>query len=437
MTMERLFCQHFLCGTFGRLDNCDEHPMMDLKIKESIADDMEEHGFDESKPIDVWKEEIIVLDGHTRLAAAEEKGFETVFIHYHSFPNVRLALEYAIHNQRDRRNFTDADIMRCVEVLDKRNERGGDHGNQYADEKVPKTSNEVFANNTNEKNSATKTAKVVGTSHAKVEKARTVLDHADDKTKEEVKSGQKTINKAYAETQDMRKTQKEAKRAVFNKTNDSIEWAPFSWNPVTGCKHDCQYCYARDIAMRYTGHFNPAFHPNRLAAPDNTKLPLDDAPGMRNVFVCSMADLFGEWVPQEWIDSVLNTVRASPEWTFLFLTKNPKRMIGIDWPNNSWVGTTVDVQGRVDGAERAFREIDASVKFLSCEPLQEPLIFSDLSVFDWLIIGGRSSSSKMPAFQPDWMWVEDLLQQARKAKLKVYFKPNLQARPKEFPEVKL
>lgn len=404
------------------------------QILEAIAEDMEEHGVDESKPIDVWKEEMVVLDGHTRLAAAEDKGFEEVFIHCHSFPNEGLALEYAIHNQRDRRNFTDADIMRCIEVLDKREEKGGDHGNQFTDKKVAKAPTGAIGSNTDKTKSAIKTAKVVGTSPRKVERARTVRDHGDKKTKEEVKSGQKTINRAYTETQEKRKTEKAAKGSVFNKTNDNIEWAPYSWNPVTGCKTGCPYCYAHDIAIHYTGHFNPAFHSNRLTAPDNTPLPDGRAYGQRNVFVCSMADLFGEWVPQDWIDAVLDTVSSSPDWTFLFLTKNPKRLIGIEWPDNAWVGTTVDVQARVDGAEKAFREIEAPVKFLSCEPLQEHLTFSDLSMFNWLIIGGRSASTGMPAFQPDWLWVEDLISQARKANLKIYFKPNLQARPKEFPE---
>jgi hypothetical protein len=135
------------------------------KIQEAIAEDMEEHGFDESKPIDVWQEEMVVLDGHTRLAAAEEKGFETVFIHCHSFPNEGLALEYAIHNQRDRRNFTDADIMRCVEVLDKRETAGRpkkELGSTQPNKKGAKGSTHSMVNSSGEVKTATKTASVGG-----------------------------------------------------------------------------------------------------------------------------------------------------------------------------------------------------------------------------------------------------------------------------------
>jgi protein gp37 len=226
--------------------------------------------------------------------------------------------------------------------------------------------------------------------------------------------------------------------STFNSTNDNIEWAKWSWNPVTGCKHGCVYCYARDIANRfYKQGFEPTYHPDRLDAPKNTKVPeqAETDVGYKNVFVCSMADLFGDWVPQEWIDSVLQQVRENPQWNFLFLTKNPKRYVGIDFPDNAWVGTTVDNNQRVKPAIDAFRSVRAKVKFLSCEPLTESLIVqdSDLVLFDWIIIGGQSSSSGAPANQPEWSWVEELLNTSRLAGVKVYFKPNLTTRPKEYP----
>ncbi len=231
------------------------------------------------------------------------------------------------------------------------------------------------------------------------------------------------------------------KVAMFNKQeNANIEWAGWSWNPVTGCKTGCPYCYARDIAMHYQGHFDPTFHPDRMDAPINTKVPVPsaDAPAWEKqaahtVFTCSMSDLFGPWVPDEWINPILAAVRAAPQWTFIFLTKYPTRLATIDWPDNAWVGTTVDVQARVAAAEAAFNEVRASVKFLSCEPLRERLTFSDLSMFDWVIIGGQSDSSKETARQPEWAWVESLQSQARAADCKVYWKPNLTVRPREYP----
>lgn len=224
---------------------------------------------------------------------------------------------------------------------------------------------------------------------------------------------------------------------TFNETNENIEWAMWSWNPVTGCKFGCEYCYARDIANRFYPHkFEPTFHPDRLTAPQNNAMPRprwDGDIGYKGVFVCSMADLFGPWVPQEWIDATLEAVRQAPQWNFLFLTKNPSRMVGINWPQNAWAGTTVDVQKRVPVAEEAFTDVRAPVKFISCEPMRERLVFNKIDVFDWVIIGGQSKTTQMQESQPEWEWVESVLAQARQAGCMVYFKTNLSVRPREYP----
>lgn len=221
---------------------------------------------------------------------------------------------------------------------------------------------------------------------------------------------------------------------VFNKQeNESIEWAQWSWNPVTGCKHDCSYCYARDIANSkrmekvYPNGFIPTFRSNALNAPKNTKVPKEAATDTRfkNVFTCSMADLFGRWVPIEWINAVMLAARGNPQWNFLFLTKFPQRLSEIEIPENAWMGTTVDLQARVANAERAFANVKSKVKWLSVEPLIEPLRFSSLEMFDWVVIGGASSSSKTPAWQPPYRWIDSLVRQCDDAKVPIYFKSNL------------
>lgn len=220
----------------------------------------------------------------------------------------------------------------------------------------------------------------------------------------------------------------EASAAKFNQVNDNIGWAKWSWNPVTGCLHTCEYCYARDIAERfYPQGFKPTFLPERLVAPQNTQIPgsANDDPAWRRVFTCSMADLFGKWVPQEWIDAVFEQIVAAPEWEFLCLTKFPQRLAQLDWPDNTWVGTTVDKQHRVDLAQRHFADVKAGVKWLSCEPLLEPVKFESLEMFDWVVIGACTASSGAPEFAPPFDWVIDLYQQARDAGCKVYLKHNL------------
>ena len=216
-------------------------------------------------------------------------------------------------------------------------------------------------------------------------------------------------------------------KSTFNTTNENIDWAKWSWNPVTGCKHGCTYCYARDIANRfYPEKFEPTFRPERLNAPIHTNVPThrEKENGIKNVFVCSMTDLFGDWVPNEWIEKTIESCANNPQWNFIFLTKNPKRYLEFKMPDNSWIGATGDTQARVDEALKVFGQSDHPVKFLSAEPLLENIKVGP--EINWLIIGGQSKASNCQAYQPPLRWIGNLLQQADRHNIDVYLKPNLQ-----------
>lgn len=251
----------------------------------------------------------------------------------------------------------------------------------------------------------------------------------------------KTMLTLYTHTGTPVEYRQPAGKPTFNlTTGDGVSWAGWTWNPITGCLHGCKYCYARAIAKRFTSAFpagfTPLFHPERLNAPFNTTIPakhLDDL-AYRRVFVCSMADMFGRWVPGEWIEQILALERGNPQWEYLHLTKFPDRYPGLKMPRSAWVGTSVDEQRRVRIAERAMAAVtDVNVKWLSLEPLLEPLEFSDVSMFDWIVIGAQTRTVQpdgaVPAFAPPAEWVLRITHQAREAGVPVHWKPNLRANP--------
>jgi protein gp37 len=229
-----------------------------------------------------------------------------------------------------------------------------------------------------------------------------------------------------------------------------IEWTDATWNPVRGCKKvspGCKYCYAETFAERFRGvpdhpyeqGFDPRLVPDALDAPLHWRKP-------RTIFVNSMSDLFGDFVPDDYIAAVFGVMAASPRHTFQVLTKRAERLPAwFDWivPNecdvlwehavdriattgtselsasillekypansawawplpNVWLGVSVeDCKYGLPRIEH-LRRTPAAVRFLSIEPLLEDLGALDLSGIHWVIVGGESGPGAR-RMHPDWV----------------------------------
>jgi protein gp37 len=279
-----------------------------------------------------------------------------------------------------------------------------------------------------------------------------------------------------------------------------IEWCDYTWNPVTGCLHGCDYCYAKRIANRFnrgTGEgvnptayyeptigiyikddeeknnisnnnhihvvkrpmydewivregeynhhydpypygFEPTFHKYRLDEPARKTKG-------QKIFVCSMADLFGDWVPDEWIEEVFEACKKAPQHKYLFLTKNPSRYWQLHdkgilpQHNNYWYGTTLthsEDEHEVANNLPAYTGLPKPTfrnTFVSAEPILDNIegahpmggFFTYYPhTIKWAILGAETGSRKGKVI-PRRKWIESIVSACHKADVPVFMKNSL------------
>ena len=249
-----------------------------------------------------------------------------------------------------------------------------------------------------------------------------------------------------------------------------IEWTDATWNPITGCSlvsPGCKNCYAMKLAGGRLKH-----HPSRKGLTEPSKAgpvwtgevrfnkewleqPLRWR-RPRHIFVCAHGDLFHEAVPESWILKVFAVMARAPQHRFYVLTKRSDRMLdwvdrpgrarfiaraadvvdrhlaearlGVEralryiegrepvparWPlPNVILGVSVEDQQRANERIPLLLETPAAIRFLSVEPLLEPVTIFDLdgpidlpdgmdSPLHQVIVGGESGSGARP-MHPNW-----------------------------------
>ena len=222
-----------------------------------------------------------------------------------------------------------------------------------------------------------------------------------------------------------------------------IDWADSTWNPVSGCLHGCEYCYAQNQARRFQPKPSEWPEPDtvKTAAHDprcfietkptvlrdadgkylrSTPYPRGFAPTMhtykldylqsakapRRIFVGSMTDLFGEWVPDEWLAAIFRECAEAPQHVYMFLTKNPGRYYRLEKSgllpeaDNFWWGMSITKPNA------NFYAPKVGHTFISYEPMLEQVVKGDVpEAAEWIILGAETGRRRNKVV-PDRRWVD-------------------------------
>jgi protein gp37 len=206
----------------------------------------------------------------------------------------------------------------------------------------------------------------------------------------------------------------------------AIEWTDATWNPVTGCRQvspGCDHCYALTFAERFRGVPNHPYEqgfdlklwPERLELPLKWKKP-------RMIFTNSMSDLFHKDIPDDYIRRVFDVMIKADWHIFQVLTKRSGRLArmasSLPWTSNIWVGVSIELDYYCWRADH-LRQVPASIRFISAEPLLGPLTRLNLDGIHWLISGGESGLGYRPC-NPEW--VRDLRDRCQAAGVAFFHK---------------
>ena len=218
--------------------------------------------------------------------------------------------------------------------------------------------------------------------------------------------------------------------------NSKIEWTTHTFNPWWGCtkvSEACKHCYAEAWAKRVGESIWGPKSERRQLSDAHWRQPVKwnrDAMGASErprVFCASMADVFedrAELAPLR--DRLFDLIEATPNLDWLLLTKRPQNVASMarwdeEWPENVWLGATIELQQRADELLPYLTAIPAKVRFISAEPLLGPLEIETWleSSIDWVITGGESGPKARPA-SPEWF--RSLHAQCMRAETAFHFK---------------
>ncbi|MDB5341291.1 MAG: hypothetical protein JWN70_6910 [Planctomycetaceae bacterium] len=207
-----------------------------------------------------------------------------------------------------------------------------------------------------------------------------------------------------------------------------IAWTTRTWNPWRGCTKisaGCKNCYMFTAQERYGRNPKEVVRTKTWGDPLKWQRLAAAAGETEMVFTCSWSDWFHADA-DEWRDEAWALVRRCPNLQFQILTKRSDRIeahLPADWGEgypNVWLGVSIESDEYTFRADE-LRDIPAAVRFISAEPLLNPLTSLNLTNIDWLIVGGESG----PGWRPmDHAWAIELQEKCSASGTAFFFKQS-------------
>ena len=243
-------------------------------------------------------------------------------------------------------------------------------------------------------------------------------------------------------------------------TRTDIQWCDYSVNPIRAltigrslgwhCERvseGCAHCYSATLNKRFgTGLDYAADKTPRVEfyldgeairhmLTFKPRGPFKNGRERAAVFPFDMTDLFGHWVPDEWILKIFAVFVRRQDVDFLVLTKRSRRMREtvqrlVDMNGrpfqNVWLGVSAENQERADERIPELLATPAAVRFVSLEPLLGPMNVGPLlgrgagiPKIHWAIVGGESGHGARPC---DVSWIRDIRDQCNAAGVPLFLK---------------
>ena len=308
-----------------------------------ITESMKRDGFSQTEPLTTWNN--VLVDGHTRLAAAKEAGITEVPAVEHNFTSDAEALDYLANRNLLRRNLSDGQLYTLFTIKDMRKKRGRPRKDETENSSLPAGK------------SAPVTASILGIGETRVKRMRAIRDGGNKRIIGKLLRDEISMNEAY---EMLKKGPKDSSGIEVSSKAVKADTDKVDTDKVDTDKADTDTNTSK-VAQSVKSQYADLTHPLIIWSPNTadvkftfpeiergTIAELNRIPGGGIIQVGRYVDILREAVTDAKVEAILGTVRDMRDFTFVFYTFDYERITNFRWPVNSLIVMVVQKSEYMD-----------------------------------------------------------------------------------------